>query len=293
MATSVYKSARGQAQVESYYRNILKTFNIIPFQQLYIPSSAGTTHVIRCGDVSKPALILLHGSMSNSATWLGILEDFADSFSLYCVDIPGEPGLSDPTRMPLGSGKPAEWLESVLDNLGLKSALFLAMSLGSWYALRFAIDNPLRTEALSMITASGLAPQKSSFLLKAIFFMLLGTYGQRSLNRAVYHKTQVPLQVLEFQALVSSNFNPVTETVPLFADEELKRLTMPVQYFGGDSDALLDTKKSAARLSALLPESEINVLEDTGHVIVDQFAAAKAFLSQGESRTDQKHFLQP
>jgi pimeloyl-ACP methyl ester carboxylesterase len=183
MATSVYKTEKGRALVESYYRDLLGTFKAIPFQQFRIPTSAGTTHVIHCGDDLKPALILLHGSMSNSAAWLGILKDFADSFSLYCVDIPGEPGLSDPIRMSLGSREP-------------------------------------------------------------------------------------------------SNFNPVMDSVPLFTDDELKRLTMPVQYFGGDRDALLDTKKSAARLSALLPKPEINVLEDTGHVIVDQFAAAKAFLSK-------------
>lgn len=280
MAASVYKSKEGQILVEHYYSTLLETFRTVPFRQLYLSSSIGKTHVLQCGDASKPPLILLHGSMSNSASWLGILADFADSFSLYCVDIPGEPGLSEPARMPLATGQPAEWLGSVLDNLQLESALFLTMSLGSWYALRFAISNPERVRALSMITASGLAPQKAGFLFKAIIFMMLGSGGQKLLNKTVYHKARVPPQVLEFQALVSANFNPVMELIPVFSDDELLNLTMPVQYFGGDRDALLDTKKTAGRLATLLPQVEINVLEDTGHVIVDQFPAAKAFLSK-------------
>ena len=73
MTASVHKSEQGRVLVEGYYVSLLEIF---PSQ----PRSAG--------------------SMSNSASWLGILDDFADSFSLYCVDIPDEPGLSEPLRMP-------------------------------------------------------------------------------------------------------------------------------------------------------------------------------------------------
>jgi pimeloyl-ACP methyl ester carboxylesterase len=108
--------------------------------------------------------------------------------------------------------------------------------------------------------------------------MLSGRSGKERLNRLVYHKTAVPPEVLEFQDLVSQHFRPLTETIPLLSDRDLSALDMPVQYFGGDHDALLDSQKSAARLRSLVPQAETHLLKDTGHVIVDRFPEIRAFL---------------
>ncbi|MCX7027108.1 MAG: alpha/beta fold hydrolase [Spirochaetes bacterium] len=286
MSPSVYKSEKGRILVEAYYRKALDSYGPEPLRRRMLPTPFGATHVIEYGDATKPPLVLLHGSLSNSASWLGILPEFAGSFSLYCVDIPGEPGLSEPERMPLAPGlsasepgAPAAWLGAVLNGLGLDAAAFIGMSLGSFYALSLASAYPERAVALSLITTAGVAPQRKDFLFKALFCMLLGAPGQKLLNRLVYHKASVDPRILEFQTLVSANFNPLTEVIPLFGDDELKRLTMPVQYFGGDRDALIGTTKTAARLAILCPKAEIHVLHDTGHVIIDQWPAVKAFLA--------------
>ena len=192
--------------------------------------------------------------------------------------------MSEPVRMelapaPEGSGAPAAWLGQVLDGLGLDSASFLSMSLGSFYALSFATASPGRVSALSMLTTPGVAPQRKDFMPKALFCMLIGAPGKKLLNRLIYYKVEVPPQIHEFQALVSANFSPVTEAIPILDDAALKRLVMPVQYFGGDRDALLDTAATARRLVALCPEAEIHLLPDTGHAILDQWAEVKAFLA--------------
>ncbi len=276
----VYKSEEGRAAVESYYRKALDSYTQIPLKRFHVPTPPGRTHIVGCGDPSKPPLILLHGSMANSATWLGMIPEFATSFSLYCVDIPGEPGLSEPVRMPLNSSQPADWLGSVLDGLGLKSAALLGMSLGGFYALSFAAAYPERVSALSLLVPGGIAAQKSSFLPKMMFFMLLGERGRALMNKAIYYNTEVPEEIHDFQALVTANFTPLTEPIPIFSDDELRRLTMPIQYFGGVHDALLDTRATARRLSALLPQAEIHVLEDKGHVIIDRGTEIAAFLAR-------------
>jgi pimeloyl-ACP methyl ester carboxylesterase len=277
MAASVYKTSEGRSLVERYYQDILDAASGSGFEEVFIESSVGRTHVLRFGG-GKPPLVMLHGSMSNSASWLGAAPDFLDAFTVFCVDLSGEPGLSEPVRLPLASEEPARWLASVLDALGIEKCAFLGMSLGSWYGLHFAVRHPQRVTSLSMITASGLAPQRTSFLFKALLFMMLGRFGQKRLNALVYHKARVPAEVLDYQALVSAHFNPLVEPIPIFSDAELARLTFPIQYFGGDRDALLDTEKSAERLRALTEHSEIHILRDTGHVILDQFGVVKAFL---------------
>lgn len=278
MNKPVYKTEEGRNIVESSYRKVLKNHSHTAFKQLFIPTEVARTHVLRFGEVTKPPLIMLHGSASNSAAWLGAISNFIDHFCVYCVDIPGEPGLSEPARCILDSESPKKWLTSLLDNLTIKKASFLTTSLGSWYALNFAITNPGRVTAISMLTTSGVVPAKRSFIVKAIFFMMLGEVGQKLLSKAIYHKTVVPSEVLAFQALVSRHFIPVMERIPVFSDEMLKTISGPVQFFGGDHDALIDSVKTGERIKNLLPHSEIHILEDTGHVMLDQFSVIKDFL---------------
>jgi pimeloyl-ACP methyl ester carboxylesterase len=284
MGASVYKSQEGRTLLERRYRDILDSAGSARFTELFVDSSIGKTHVLRFGDSARPPLVMLHGSMSNSATWLGVASEFADFFSVYCLDLPGEPGLTDPVRPTLASEEPSRWLASALDSLGINACALLGMSLGGFYGLHFAVRHPRRVTALSMITACGLAPQRMSFLFKAVLCLMLGSAGQKRLNALVYHKATVPREAAAHQALIGAHFNPIVEPVPTFADEELQRLVMPVQYFGGDKDALLDSGKSARRLEALAPAAEVHVLPDTGHVILDRFAEVKAFLVRNAIR---------
>jgi pimeloyl-ACP methyl ester carboxylesterase len=223
---------------------------------------------------------MLHGSVSNSASWLGCISEFIEDFCIYCVDIPGEPGLSEPNRCTLNSEEPYIWLDSLLDGLNIEKAYFITMSLGSWYALNLAVNKPERIIALSMITSGGLVPAKISFVFKAIFYMMLGKLGQKLLNKAVYYKTEVPKEVHEFQSVTSKHFNPVMEALPIFSDEQLKKITFPVQFFGGEYDALLNTIGTAERLKRLFPNADVHILKDTGHVILNQFSNIKKFLNR-------------
>ncbi len=278
MNASVYTSPEGQRIIETAYRAHLDSELAASLTQRTIETELGPTFVLEKSSPGKPPLVLLHGSVSNSASWLGVIPLFARDFSVYCLDIPGEPGLSTMKRFPLNSEAPERWLKSALYALGLEKPFFIGMSLGGWYAVNFAVHNPTQVWALSLISAGGIGPQKSSFLFKAIFFMLLGNWGQTLLNKAIYHKVVMPREILDYQAIVSRHFRPVTEALPIFSDDQLSKLKMPVQFFGGDSDALLDMKKAVTRLNALLPHAEANLLEDTGHAIIDRFEAVMGFL---------------
>jgi pimeloyl-ACP methyl ester carboxylesterase len=280
MNRNVYKSENGRNVIETAYKDILEGYTAYPFEQFYAQTKIAQTHIIKFGDMSKPPLIMIHGSVSNSAAWLGCIPEFIEDFCIYCVDIPGEPGLSEPNRCILKSSEPYEWLSSLLDCLKIEKAFFLTMSLGSWYALNLAIHKPDKISALSMITSGGLVPAKKSFIFKSILYMMMGKPGQKLLNKAVYYKTEVPDEVLEFQAIVSKHFNPVIETLPIFSDEQLKNIASPIQFIGGENDSLINSVRTAERISNLFPHADVHVLKDTGHVIIDKFPVVKVFLKQ-------------
>lgn len=278
MNTYVYRSEAGRMLIEQAYRAHLASPLAEKTNQRFIETSFGKTFVIEQSTRDKPPLLLLHGSASNSASWLGVIPLFSEYFSVYCIDIPGETGLSSPNRFPLNSSAPHEWLAEVVDALNVQKTCMLGMSLGGWYAVDYAIRYPDRVAALSLLSSGGIAEQRTNFIFKALFFLMLGKRGQRMLSKAIYYRSDVPNEILEFQAVVSKHFHPVTERLPVFSDEQLVRLTMPVQYFGGDHDVLLDTKKSVERLRSVIAHAEVHVLENTGHAVIDKFEDVKDFL---------------
>lgn len=280
MNKQVYKTNEGRDIIESIYKKLLAEFTAFPFEQLFISTKKGKTHVLKFGDSSKPALIMIHGSTSNSATWLGCISYFIDDFCIYCVDIPGEPGLSEPNRCTLNSEEPYVWLDSLVSELKIGKAHFVTMSLGSWFALNYAINKPENVITLSLITSGGLVPAKASFIFKAVLYMMLGKKGQKMLAKAVYHKAEVPVEVLDFQALVSKHFNPTIEPLPIFNDAQLSKIISPIQFFGGECDSLIDTVKTGNRIISLFPNADVHILKDTGHVIIDQFPVIKDFINK-------------
>jgi pimeloyl-ACP methyl ester carboxylesterase len=217
--------------------------------------------------------------MSNNLSWIGEVQSLGQTYRIYCVEIPGEPGLSADNRHTLASPEPEHWLGQVLDGLGLAGALFGSMSLGSWYSLRFATRHPDRVRGMFLLSTGGVAPARADFLPKVLLYSLLGPWGRKQLDRLVWHKTDIPMSVREFGALVQAHFRPLLEPLPLFDDAELQRLTMPVLYLGGLKDSLLDTAGTARRLQALVPQVQLRLLEDTGHLIIDQGATIRSFLA--------------
>jgi pimeloyl-ACP methyl ester carboxylesterase len=277
MRETVWKSAGGQAEVLASYESLLRGWQG-GVRRRFVDSSLGRIAVLESGRESGNPVVLLHGSMSNSLTWMGDAPRWGRHRRILAVDLPGEPGFSEARRPRLASGEAEAWLAELLDGLGLDQASFVGMSLGGWFALRFATRHADRVSALACIVPGGLAPQRKDFLPKALWYSLQGRAGAAKLDRLVCHKAVMPAEAKEFGALVRRHFKPLTEILPVFADGELKGLTMPLYYAAGEFDALLDTAASAARLRRLKPDAIIRVLSDTGHLVLDRGPEIDAFL---------------
>jgi pimeloyl-ACP methyl ester carboxylesterase len=170
------------------------------------------------------------------------------------------------------------WLEAVLAGLGLEKTAIVGMSLGGWFGLRYATRFPDRVTAIACLVPGGIAPQRSDFLPKVIWYSLQGKRGAEKIKQLVNHKVVLPTEALEFGNLVQKYFKPLTEVLPVFSDEEIRRLTMPVYYAAGDQDSILDTLASAERLRQLLPHATVKVLEDVGHLVLDRGPEIDMFL---------------
>ncbi|MFI7092002.1 alpha/beta fold hydrolase, partial [Streptomyces lydicus] len=114
----------------------------VPVERREVVTEFGTTRVNVCGAADGPPLVLLHGGGTTSATWYALAAALAPTHRLYAVDQMGAPGLSVPggrtVRRPADL---SDWLDGVLDGLGLASAALLGHSYGGWVALCHAVHS--------------------------------------------------------------------------------------------------------------------------------------------------------
>ncbi len=280
--TSIYKTEHGARAIRERYQHLLTAW-AVPHQQLRVDTRQGETFILASGKPDAPPLVLLHGTVANSTVWMGDVSAWAADFRVYSVDVIGEPGLSAPVRLPLDSDEHARWLDDVFDALSIPCASLAGVSFGGWLALDYATRRPERVKSLVVICPGGIGRQKLSIALKTIPLRLLGRWGTRKTQQVVRGRapeqvTEAQRRFIDFVALIQENFRPRRVKMPIFSDEVLRQLAMPVLAVLGGKDVLLDSVETKRRLECNLPNAEIRFYPEKGHYIPGQTTLIHEFL---------------
>jgi pimeloyl-ACP methyl ester carboxylesterase len=278
---SLYNSVAGQQAVMALYDRALAEWPI-PFDGRYLETRHGRTFVLDCGPAGAPPLVLLHGAGTNSAIWIGDAPKYTQAYHVYAVDLIGEAGRSAPSRPSWDGLAYSEWLADVLEGLELARVRLAGISQGGWVGLKFGVAFPERIEQLALICPGGVVPDRLSFALKALPLSMAGDRGLRRLVSLMYGDVPVPEEAATVTAVVSRNFKSRVGRLPIFSDEELARLAMPVLLLGGSKDALRDMCRIADRLRGLLPELTVRIRPGAGHAILDTAGEVMGFLQRRE-----------
>ena len=89
---------------------------------------------------------------------------------------------------------------------------------------------------------------------------------------------------MNFVALIHQHFRPRMVKLPVFSDDALRRLDMPLLAIVGARDVLLDSRQTKNRLQRLVPQAEVVWLPDAGHLIPGQTGKILEFLSKTSER---------
>lgn len=268
--SNIYKTEAGKIRVETAYRSWLDRWPV-PAEFVTVPTSQGDTFVVVSGPRQAPPLVLLHGSIGNAATWLGDIATYAKHFRCYAIDIIGEPGLSAPSRPDMRSDAYAIWLDDVLSGLKLEKTSILALSLGGLFAFDFGARRPERVMALAGISPAGICHSRN-FIMKYLPFFFLGDWGKKKVTEAIMGKMpdNLPPEIREFlafQNLLSAEFKPRTEALPVLSDTQISTLDFPILVVTAGRDVLLKTNETRDRLRALAPNAQVDFRPNARHFI--------------------------
>lgn len=272
-----------------------------PRRQRIVPTRHGDTFVVDCGDQSAPAVVLVHGAGFNSAAWTPDVAAWTTTHRVFAVDVIGEPGRSAGSR-PLFEGDAyTRWLDDVLDEVGVDRAAFVGTSLGGWIALDHAIRRPDRVSRLAALVPAGIGRQKYRALLTALLLMPFGRRGRRAgMSHVLGPRPSVPsdaggpvmqgtgddltAEFDDYLWLIQTSYRPRRDRLPIFTDEQLAALAVPLLVIAGAQDRLLDAHDTARRLHALRPDATVVVLPDTGHIPTGTTGEIHRFLTDDEQR---------
>jgi pimeloyl-ACP methyl ester carboxylesterase len=274
---TIYKTETGEKALMKLYDRVLAAWGF-PFEPLRIKTRYGETFVIAAGKASAPPLVLLHGSGSNSLTWLGDIPVYAKEFRVYAVDILGEAGKSDAHRLPWESPAYGEWLDDLLKALSLSRVMLVGLSLGGWTALKYAVQYSGGVKKLVLISPGGIVPGKFLVNFKLIFLSLLGKWGQARVKKLVFGNQPITQDAEEAFDLLNKYYYYRMGTPPLFSDTELMNLKVPVLFLGDIHDLFFHTSRAVERMEKLIPRFTSRVSSDKGHGLINTAPLIMPFL---------------
>ena len=82
--------------------------------------------------------------------------------------------------------------------------------------------------------------------------------------------------------LLMTHFKPRIGLLPIFSDEELRRLIMPTLLLIGQEDTLRDARKVAERMRILVPVLTTKIIPQAGHALYNTPSHIMPFLAATE-----------
>lgn len=216
-----------------------------------------------------PPLVYLPGVDGCGELLFGTAERLAGSFTLACLRYAGEEG----GYRELGQG-----VVRSLGELGVERALLLADSFGVGLALTCALEHPGRVAGLALVNGFARYERKwrvsvartvAACLPRALYQPCRRRFAWRTLM-APRRDEETLARLLERQG---SGFDGAYRARLALARSldlvgRLGAIRVPAHIFASDHDRIVDAVPAARVLAAHLPDAELTILRDAGHVIL-------------------------
>ncbi len=263
---------------KDYFESYNKTMEQweVAYEELYVPTTKGTAHVILSGPKNGIPVILLHGMNSSSTMWYPNAKSLAQEYRIFAIDMIFEAGKSNLTADFEGLDESAEWYQEIFTALELDSYHLIGASRGGWLATNLALHDKGSVRSVVLLGPAqtfGWIPP-STDLLKNILNIFHSE--EKSINRTMETMSEDtskidPNYMEQYHiAKNTDSLNQYVAAMKPFSKKELESLKMPVLVLIGDDD-MFNTERSIQLAEKHIPQAKGEIIPDSGHFIsVDQ-----------------------
>jgi pimeloyl-ACP methyl ester carboxylesterase len=262
---SVFNSPEIEARYNAAYATALKLWQV-PYEEFYIPTQFGDTHVIASGPREAAPLVTFHPAGCGALIWCRNVGAFSQHYRTYAVDVLGEVNKSIPTRRMNNRQELADWIGELFDGLGFKSAHLVGNSFGGFAVLNMVLLLPERVKKAVLISPAATFAQIWPWWW--YFFPAYGIGSNRLKRRAfrwIWQGFPVdePIARLRETAVLCGTPNHTPPVV--FRDEELRQIQTHVLLLIGDHEVIYDPARVIRRASRLLPHLKSEIVPNANH----------------------------
>jgi pimeloyl-ACP methyl ester carboxylesterase len=261
-----FRTTEGQARFERAYDAALADWPTAP-SPIELPTRFGITRVNACGAPDTTPIVLLHGMMMTSASWLPNVGDLGERHRLFAVDTICDAGRSIQARRVRGGDDLASWLDEVLDGLGLARAHLVGLSYGAWLAINQALRSPERLAGITAIEPPGVITRGK---LKLVAEMVRA--GVHRSDRALDRLTRIlgggdlpPEPIFEVLGCAFRDYKVVQPFAELLDDAQLRSIDTPVLLMFGELSPMSDANRAVRRAHDLIPDVQTEIVPGTAH----------------------------
>ncbi|MFG3135642.1 alpha/beta fold hydrolase [Streptomyces sp. NPDC048211] len=265
------------------------------------PTSAGEVRWDVLGRAEAPPVVLVHGTPFSSYVWRGVARALAQDHRVYVWDLPGYGESAQFEGQDVTLASQARVLAELLGHWQLTEPVVVAHDFGGCVALRAHLLHGARYRRLALVDPVALAPWGSPA------YRLLGEHAgvfaqlppalHRALVREYVSSASGPgLSPAVLDRLVApwctesgrpAFYRQISQNDQRFTDEIQHRygeIYVPVLICWGADDTWIPVARGH-ELAALVPGSELRIIEGSGHLVQEDAPAELTAALTGFLRT--------
>ena len=241
------------------------------------------------GAEDAPVIVMAHGATDSLGVWDRLAEELQGDYRIVRFDLLGH-GLTDglPSPKDYSTVRAGEFIHDVVETMGLDDFVLVGHSFGGESSLHYAVRRPEKIRALVLIGSGGIEPTAEHIasmgaeeLIDAPFWKhwlaiyVLSDSMMEAMTPILYHKleavteadTRRVTRLMLYEGNRGGSYwvnaNGATDPKPV---PDLETLPMPTLIMAGEYDMAVPLWMNE-QFHAAIPNSELAVFKDTGHMI--------------------------
>jgi len=238
-----------------------------------VPTKFGTVRVYQHGPDGGVPVVLIHGFFLTSAMWWEQVAGLTSDFTVYAMDMLGQPGASIQSRTMFTPADSARCIDAVLEGLGLRDVHLVGHSYGGWLATHTAARAPGRLATLTLVDPASTVARTSARFWRSLALLLSRPRSERAARATAWiagHPapgSSVDMLAGLFVAGFAA-FAPPLRTPPLrFPSNRLLRsVYLPVQVLLA-GNTVHDSEKGIQRIQSVVPAWRYHLWPNASHAL--------------------------
>lgn len=268
---TIYKTVDSKVAVLKLYNEQLKKLDC-DFNDLFIDTSFGKTHLIETGNFNGTPLLVFHGGNSTTSYNLLLFRFLLKDFHIFAVDIIGHPGKSAEISLSPYGYDYGKWASEVIYGLGFEKISCFGCSFGGGILAKLMCVAPEKIEKSVLVVPSGIknAVPISSIKMMIPLIKYIVTKKEKYIKEtALYMSITEENLDDDILDILKNSFECVKTKVGMPSNVKgklINKCDAPTLIMASEHDCLFPAKNVLKRAKKILPSCVTYEMIGRGHM---------------------------